>query len=230
MTRFQAFIGVKKGDPNIGWMRSSGAMTVLQTVTVSNAAVPSKSLVTPGPVVARAVLSSAMVGAGTSQTVTQSGLTLKVAGSIPRWMSRAKASISPSSGVVQAKDGVTYCTPRRTLMWGSGDVKQMSSRGRSVRGNVVIISSHNLGVVTSFSLRRVNSAWKALRSVSSVLDAPSTAKVSWADCCVCCRKYSGDGYMGVLIPADMCAPGSTPPCNRPQNIYESRRSNHPKTP
>ena len=133
------FIGVKKGDPNNGWMRASGAMTVLKTATMSDVAVPSGSLVTPGPVVARAVLISVMVGAGVSRTVSQSVLTLTVAGSIPRRMSQAKASTSPSSGVAQAKDEVTCCTPQRTMMWGSGDVRQMRGRGHSVRGKVEIL-------------------------------------------------------------------------------------------
>ena len=146
VTRFQALIGVKKGDPNNGWTRASGATTVLQTATVSDIAVPSGSLVTPGPVFARAVLRSAMVGAGTLWTVSQSGFTLTVAGSIPRRMPQAKAGTYPSSGVAQAKDGVKYFTPQRNLLWGSGEIRQMRSRGCSVRGKVAIISSRNLGV------------------------------------------------------------------------------------
>ena len=68
---YHALIGVKKGDPNNRWMRDSGAMLVLQTATVSYVAVPSESLVASGTVVARAVLISAMVGVGTSRTVSQ---------------------------------------------------------------------------------------------------------------------------------------------------------------
>ena len=71
VNRIQAFIGVNKGDPNNGCMRASGAMTVFQTATVSGVVVPSGSIITHGPVVVRAVLISAMVGAGTSRTVSQ---------------------------------------------------------------------------------------------------------------------------------------------------------------
>ena len=207
-TKFQALIGVKKGDPNNGFIRDSGAMAVLQTTTVSDVAVPSGSLVTPGPVVARSVLSSTMVRSGTLRTVSQSGLTFNVAGSIPRQTSQAKANTSPSSGVALAKDGVTYCSPQRTWVWGSGDVKQMRSRGRSVRGKVAIISSRDLGVVTCFSSRRVNSAGKALRPGSSLLDAPSAARLSDAACCVCRPKSSRGGRVGVVAPGGYVRAGA----------------------
>ena len=144
---FQAFIGVKKGEPNNGLMRDSGAMAVLQTATVSDVSIPSRSFVAPGSVAARSVLSSAMLVGGNLRTVSQSGLTFTVVGSIPRRMSRAKASTSPSYGVALAKDGVTYCTPQRTRMWGSGDDKQMRRRAPSVRGKVAILLSRDLGVV-----------------------------------------------------------------------------------
>ena len=175
-------------------------MAVLQTATVSDAAVSFGSLVIPGPVVARAVLSSAMVGAGTSQTVSQSGLTSTVAGSIPRRTSQAKASTAPSSGLARAKDGVTYCTPQRTRMWGSGDVRQMRSSGHSVRGKVAICLSCDLGVVPCFSSGRVNNAGKALRPGSSLPEASSAARVSDAACCVCRPKSSGGGRVGGVAP------------------------------
>ena len=109
-------------------------MAVLQTATMSDVAVPSGSCVAPGGVVARAVLISAVVGAGTSQTVSQSGRNFTFAGNISRQTSRAKAGTSPSSGVTLAKDGVTYFTPYMTRMWGVGGAKRMRSRGRLVRG------------------------------------------------------------------------------------------------
>ena len=71
-TRLHALIGVKKGDPNNRCMSDSGAMAVLQTATVSDVAVPYGIIFAPGPVVAKVVLSSVMVGAGTLRTVIQS--------------------------------------------------------------------------------------------------------------------------------------------------------------
>ena len=60
----------------------------------------------------------------------------------------AKAITSLSCGVARAKDGVTYFTPQRTHMCGSGDARKMRRRGRSVSGKVAIISSRDLGDVS----------------------------------------------------------------------------------
>ena len=126
-------------------------MVVLQTNTVSDAAAASWSLGTPGPVVARAESSSAMVGAVTSRTVSHYGLTSTVAGRISRRMSQAKARTAPSSGVARVKDGVTYCTPHRTQMCGSGFARQMRWGGRSVKGQVAVLPRRDLGDVPCLS-------------------------------------------------------------------------------
>ena len=87
-------------------------MLVFQTAILSEAVTSSWILGVPGPVASRTASRSMMVRAGTSRTVSHSGLTYMVTGSIPRRTSQAKASIVPSSRVASVKEGVTYCTPR----------------------------------------------------------------------------------------------------------------------
>ena len=121
--KFHVFIGVRRGDPNNGYTKARGAMVVLQTATVSDAAASSWSLGVSGPVVARAASSSMTVGVRTLRTVSQSGLTSMVVGSIPRRTSRVKASTVPPSGVALAKEGVMNCTPQSTRICGLGVAK-----------------------------------------------------------------------------------------------------------
>ena len=72
--RFQALIGVKKGDLNNGCNSARREIVVLGTTTVSDSAVTSGSLGVPGPVDAREVSISGMVEAAISCTVIHSGL------------------------------------------------------------------------------------------------------------------------------------------------------------
>ena len=104
----------------------------------------------------------------------------------------------------------------------------MRSRGRSVRGKVAILSSRDLGVLPCFSSRRVDSAGKALRARSYLFDAPSTARVSGAACCVCRPKSSGGSCVGVVAPGGYvragacCCPWSRlgpPVCGLPEAIW-----------
>ena len=150
--RFHAFTGVRNCDLRNGCTSVSGSIMNLATVTFSDVAVASGSLALPGPVVARASSSSAMVEVATSRTVRQSALTSTVAG---RFLSRtyqANTRTYPSSGVVHVNDGTMHCTPQRTLICGSGFARQMMRRGRSISGKAARISRRNLGDIPAYLL------------------------------------------------------------------------------
>ena len=84
MIIFHLLIGVRKGDPNNGWNKASGAMVYLQTATVSDVAASSLSRGVPGPIAARAASSSTTIGDGTSCIMSQSAWTSTVVGRILR--------------------------------------------------------------------------------------------------------------------------------------------------
>ena len=171
-------IGVNKGDPKNSCTKASGVMVVLQTATLSYAVASSCSLGAPRSVAARASSISDTVGDVMLRTMSHSGLTSTVAGSITGWTSQAKASILPSSGVDCAKYKVTYCTPQRTWMRISGVARQMRSRGLSFRGKVEISSRRNLDDLPCLLLRGVNRYVKVLRLGSSLAEPPSAVRVS----------------------------------------------------
>ena len=135
------------------------------------------SLGVPGHVAARAASSSATVRARTSCTVRHYELTSAVAGSIHRRTSWAKAITVLCSGVARAKQGVTYCTPQRNRMCGSGVSMQMRSKGLSFRGKVAMRLGRDLGDVPCLFSRRVKRYGKARRPGSSPPEAPSAARV-----------------------------------------------------
>ena len=91
---------------------------------------------------------------------------------------------------------------------GLRDVKHMRNRGHFVRGKVAILSNCDLGVVPYFSLRRLNSSGKGLRAGSSLLYAPSAARVSGASCCVFHPKSSGGIRMGGVAPGGYVVTGA----------------------
>ena len=90
-------------------------------------AASSLSLGVPGTVAARLASSSMKVGSRASRTMSQSGWTSTVVGGIPRQTSWTKDSTLLSSGVVLAKEGVTYCTNHRNHICGSGVANQIRS-------------------------------------------------------------------------------------------------------
>ena len=141
-------------EPRTICTSSRGAIMVLGTTTVSDAAVVSGSIGVRGPVSTRAVSRSAMVGAVTSWTVSHSGLTSTNLGRIPRRAYWEKAGTFLSSGVEFVKKGVTHCTPQRTRMCGSGVARQMRMKGRSDSDNVMSNSNRDLGDVPCLSSRR----------------------------------------------------------------------------